>query len=187
MRIRTFTVFFWLILIGAAALAGEQHETHIAIEVDDGTDTFTWHSDDSDLDLDSLEVGESRTLTSEGGKEATVMRTEDGLVFDVDGETIDVMKLHGGDRVKMIHGEHDIEVNTEKRIEIIKTGGDEAVTIISTAGIDDAKRARIEAALEEAGVEGDVLFLDGSDLHEDGQAHARREIRVIRKEKDATD
>ena len=189
MRIRTLTVFFWLFLIAAAAVAGEKHATHIEIKVDDDGEVFAWHSDDADLE--SLAVGESKTLTSESGREATITRTEDGFVIEADGETIDVLNLHGGKHVKMIHGDHDVVIDTEKRIEkrieVIKTDDDEAVTIISTAGMDDAKRARIEAALEEAGVEGDVLFLDGSDLHEDGQAHARREIRIIRKEKEPTD
>jgi hypothetical protein len=187
MRIKTLTVFFWLILIAAAALAGEKHETHIKIKVDDGADTFEWHSDDSDRDLESLEVGESTTLTSASGKEATVTRTEDGLVIEVDGKTIDVMKFHDGDHKMTIHGDHDVvidgEKRIEKRIEVIRTDGDEAVTIISAEGIDDEKRARIEAALEEAGVDGEILFLDGSELHEDGQAHAKREVRIIRKEK----
>ncbi|MBT8094917.1 MAG: hypothetical protein KJP08_08910 [Gammaproteobacteria bacterium] len=187
MKIRTLTVFFWLMLIGAAAVAGEKYETHIKIEVDDGADTFEWHSEDADIE--SLEVGESKTLTSEGGKEATITRTEDGFVIESDGETVDIMKFHDSDHKMMTHGDHDVVIDTdkrvEKRIEVIKAGGDEAITIISTEGIDDAKRARIQSALEEAGVEGDVLFLDGSDLHEDGQAHARREVRIIRKEKDA--
>jgi hypothetical protein len=190
MNIKALTLFFWLTLIGTAAVAGDKHETQIKIKVDDGTDTFEWHSDDSELDLENLEVGESKTLTSEGGKEATVTRTEDGLAFEIDGETVDVMKLHDGDHKMMIHGDHDVVIDADKRIEkrvkVLKTGGDEAVTIISTADMDDEKRARIEAALEEAGVDGEVLFLDGGDLHEEGKVHAKREVRVIRKEKDAT-
>ena len=134
-------------------------------------------------------MGDSKTLTSESGKEATVTRTEDGLVFEVDGKKIDIMDFHGGEHKVMIHGDHDVVIDTdkriEKRIEVIKTDGDEAVTIISTGDIDDEQRARIEAALKEAGLDGEVLFLDG-DLHEDGQAHAKREVRIIRKEKDAT-
>ena len=190
MNIRALTVCFWLTLVGTAAVAGpeHEHETHIKIKVDDGADTFEWHSDDADID--GLEVGESKTLTSESGKEATITRTEDGFVIEADGETVDIMKFHDGDHTMMIHGDHDVVVDTdkriEKRIEVIKTDGDDAVTIISSAGIDADKRARIEAALEEAGVEGEVLFLDGSELHEDGKAHAKREVRVIRKKKDAT-
>ncbi len=190
MNVKTLLVFFWLTLIGAAAAAGDKQETHIKIKVDDGADTFEWHSDDADLNLEDLDVGESRTLTSEGGKEATVTRTADGFVFEVDGEAIDVLKFRDGNHTKTIHGDHDVVVESDKRIEkrikVIRDGDDEAVTIVSTGAIDEAKRARIEAALKEAGVEGEVLFLDGSELHEHGQAHARRELRIIRKEKDAT-
>lgn len=187
MSIKSFTVFLWFSLIGAAAVAGEGHETHIKIKVDSDGDVFEWHSDDSDLDLDGLEVGETRTLTSKDGKEATVTRTEDGLVFEADGKTIDIMKLHGDSGIPALHGDHDVVIDTEKRIKIIKSGGNEAVTIISAAGIDADKKARIEAALEEAGVDGEILFLDGGELHEDGHAEVKREVRVIRKDKDATD
>ena len=34
MKLRTLTVFFWACLIGTAALAGEEHRTHIEIAVD---------------------------------------------------------------------------------------------------------------------------------------------------------
>ena len=46
MKIRTLTVFFWLTLIGAAAIAGEKHDTRVEVKVDDGTDTFEWHSEE---------------------------------------------------------------------------------------------------------------------------------------------
>ena len=45
MKIRTLTVFFWLMLIGAAAVAGEKHDTriekHIEVIKTDGDEAVT--------------------------------------------------------------------------------------------------------------------------------------------------
>ena len=45
-----------------------------------------WISDGAELD--DLAVGGSRTLTGESGEEITVTRTEEGMQFDVEGESV---------------------------------------------------------------------------------------------------
>ena len=192
--IRALTVFFWGCLIAAAAVAGEEHETRIEIAVDgDGDEprVFEWHSNDPDADLSGLDVGESKTLTGDDGKEVVVTRTEKGLEFNVDGETINVL----GDADGMLHevhkmdGDNAVFVKKSKDVKIIETHADDGVTIIASDEIDDETRARIEAALKDSGNDGDVIFLDGSDLSGAEQTHDRHEKKIIiRKEiKETTD
>lgn len=184
MKLRTFTVFLWGCLIAAAAVAGEEHETKIKIAVaGDGDDAkvFEWHSADSGVDLTSLEVGESKTITNEDGKEVTFTRTEDGLDIAVDGEHIEVMKMHG-------HGEIDVDVemlhDSETKVFVHKvhdSGDDATVTIISSDAIDEKTRERLKKVLEDAGKDGEILFLDGSELSGGETAHGKHEVRVIKK------
>jgi hypothetical protein len=185
-NLRTITVFFWAFLIASAAIAGEKHETRIKIVTDDTeTGTFEWHSSDADGDFSDLEVGESKTLAGEGGKEVTVTRTEKGLTFDIDGKTVEMMDV-GGDGEHMIHKDGNVVIKEMKNVRVIKTDDAADVTIISSDEIDQETRARIEAALREAGKDGEVLFLDGSDLHEDAQAHGEHDVRIIKKKVEKT-
>ena len=82
MTLRTFMVFFWGCLIAAAAVAGEEHRTEIKIAVE-GDDTahrvFRFDSQDSDVDLHSMAVGESKLITDSDGNDVTVLRTENGF------------------------------------------------------------------------------------------------------------
>ena len=197
---RTITVFFWACLIASAAIAGEKRETHIKIVTDDTeAGTFEWHSSDADGDLSDLEVGESKTLTGDDGKEVTVTRTEDGLTFDIGGETIQMMELGGdgeivvdvdvvqkGDGKHTAHKDGDVVVKTMKNVKVIKTDDAADVTIISSDELDEETRARIEEALREAGKDGEVVFLDGSELHCDAQAHGEHDVRIIRKKIEKT-
>lgn len=177
MNIRAVTLFFWGFLVATAAIASEEYrsEIKIAVETDgDQPQVFEWHSDDPDTDLSKLAVGESRTLSGDDGREVTVTRTADGLEFNVDGKTI-----------AMPHEGHHAYVNTTRKIKVIKADDADSVTIISSDELDAETRARIEAALEEAGKGGKVLFLDGSELGGAGQAHGEHEV-IIRKEIEKT-
>jgi hypothetical protein len=195
--LRTFTVFLWACLIATAAIAGEEHRTHIKIAVEgDGNEhqVIEFDGKNADLDLQSLAVGESKTLTDSNGEEVTVTRTKQGLEFDVDGETIAIDHMLGdlhaaGDIEIEIdgHDTDDVIIKKHKSVRMIKTDSSDGVTIISGSEIDADTRAKIEKVLEEAGKDGDVMFLDGSELHEDAQAHKTREVRIIKKESDVTD
>ncbi len=174
MNLRTITLFFWACLIASAAMASEKHETHIEIVTDDG-DAFEWRSSDPDADFSDLAVGESKTVTGDDGKQITVTRTADGLVFDVDGKTFDLMEFVGDADVT-------IDIEKKKNVRIIKTDDTAGVTIISSDAIDDETRARLEAVLKDAGTDGEILFIDGNELGAEAQAHGEHEVRIIKKE-----
>jgi hypothetical protein len=188
--IRTIAVFLWACLIATAAAAGEEHRTQIKIAVD-GEDhqIIEFDSQNSDVDLQNLAIGESKTLTDTGGEEVTVTRTDNGLEFSVGGETIEIDHMPGG-----MHGEHDVNIEIDgdasgdvivkkhKSVRMIKTDSSDGVTVISGNEIDADTRARIEEVLKDAGADGDVMFIDGSEMKDDMQAHGTREVRIIKKE-----
>lgn len=208
MQLRTFTVFLWGCLIAAAAVAGEEKETRIKIAVaTDGGDpeTFEWHSADSGVDLSSLEVGDSKTITNENGKEVTFTRTDEGFDIAVDGKDIEVMKMHGGGEIDVdiemlhqgdgkvfIHKIHEdgedgeMVIKKTKNVRIIKSDDTAGVTIISSDAIDEKTRERLKEVLKDAGKDGEILFLDGTELSGSEAAHGKHEVRVIRKEAGAT-
>jgi 23S rRNA U2552 (ribose-2'-O)-methylase RlmE/FtsJ len=96
-------------------------------------------------------------------------RTEDGLEIEVEGKNIELM-----------HMGSDIDVDVD--VMHVKDG----VTIISSDAIDEETRARLEEVLKDAGTDGTVMFIDGSELSGDEQAQRKREVRVIKKEFDVT-
>ena len=177
MNVRAITVFFWGFLIAGAALAGEEYRSEIKIHVEsDGEEPqiFEWHSDDPDADFSKLEVGESKTLTGDDGREVTVTRTEDGLEVNVDGKTI-----------AMPHESHHGVVHKTRKVKVIRTDESDGVTIISSDELDADTRAKIEAVLDEAGKGGKVMFLDGSELSDAAQVHGQHEV-IIEKEIEKT-
>ncbi|MBT8103807.1 MAG: hypothetical protein KJO95_12610 [Gammaproteobacteria bacterium] len=197
MDYRALIVIIWACLIGAAAIAAEEQRTRIKIAVDDdaaGQQTFQFDSQDAGFDLQSMAVGESRTVTDTSGSVADVRRTEDGFELDFKGETIKLDDLQGHDGR---HVEHDVDMHFDggdsdgvkvKKIKMIKTDGAEGVTVISGTEIDAETRKRIQDVLTSAGQDGEVHFIDGSDMNVEGhtQAHGKREIRIIEKEMDVT-
>jgi len=83
----------------------------------------------------------------------------------------------------------DAEVETVRKVKIIKTGNSTAITVFSEKEIDPATRAGIEAALQAGGYDDEILYIDGSHLdgHGHGLADRRHEVRVIRKKVDVAD
>lgn len=204
MNSRALVVFFWACLIGTAAVAGEKRQTRIEIAVDDdaaGEQSFVFDSQEAGFDLHSLAVGEVRTLTDKSGNTADVRRTADGFEFDVNGKKVSVDDMPAVDDPHSAHGTHEIEMRVDdsnstvmntrgvKKVKIIRTGDAEGVTVISGREIDAATRERISEVLKSAGQDGDVQFIDGSELDPDGGAemHGRHEVRIIKKEFDVTD
>lgn len=192
MTLRALIVFFWACLIGTAAVAGQEQRTEIEIAID-GEDTghrvFRFDSQDSDVDLHKLAVGESEVITDSDGNEVTVLRTEKGFEFDVEGEKIEIAGMHGEHDFEMLHEaleDEDVIVEKHRQVRVIKTDGSQGVTIISGDEIDDDTRAKLEKVLKEAGKDGEILFLDGSELSGDEQAHGKHEVRIIKKEIDVT-
>ncbi len=190
-NLRTFAVFFWGFLIAGAAIAGEQHRAEIKIEIDgddNGHSVFKFDSQDSGIDLYELEVGETKTYTDDDGNEVKVTRDENGFEFDVAGEKIVVADvMHDEHDLKMLHLAHEGEnvvVEKHHKVHMVKTDDDVGVTIISGDEIDADTRAKIEQILKEAGKDGEVLYIDGSELS--GDERADRKVRIIKKEIDVT-
>jgi hypothetical protein len=192
MTLRTLFVFFWVCLIGTAAVAGEQQRTEIKIAIDGentGHRVIRFDSQDSDVDLHELAVGERKVITDSDGNEVTVLRSEKGFEFDVDGEKIEIAGMHGEHDFEMLHEaleDEDVVVEKHRQVRVIKTDDSHGVTIISGNEIDGDTRAKLEKVLKEAGKDGEILFLDGSELSGDEQAQGKHEVRIIRKEIDVT-
>lgn len=200
MDFRATALISWVCLMATSAIAGEEFRTRIEIEVDDdasGQQAFSFDSQDAGFDLDSMAIGETRTLTDRTGNMADIRRTVDGFEFDVGGKTIELDDLHEADG---LHGEHEIVMHVDqtdadaaavkkvKKFEMIKTTDADGVTIISSGEIDAATRERIREALRSGDQKSEVLFIDGSELdtHSDSQAHSKHEIHIIKKEVDVT-
>jgi len=170
-------VLFWAFLLATAAIAGEEQRTKIEIELDDNDAShrsFKFDSKDAGLNLRDLAVGETRELTGESGNTALVTRTENGFILDVDGEKIDLSDLHEVD------GDHKT-VKKHKKVRMIKTDDDNAVTVISGKAIDETTREQIRQVLQSAGQDGEVVFIDSSELTAGGGAHGKHEVRIIKK------
>ena len=192
MTARAFFLIIWICLVATAAVAGEERRTEIRIAVDgDAGEHKVFHFDsaDSDVDIESMAVGERQVITDSDGNEVTVLRTEDGFEINVEGETIEIEGLHGDHEFAMQHGTHDVDevtVEKHKQVRVIKSHDKNGVTIIAGDEIDAETRAALEEVLRDAGKDGDIVFIDGSELGGGGQVHENREVRVIKKEIDVT-
>ena len=199
MKFKKYAVLFWAFLLATAAVAGEEHRTHIKIAVDDdgtGQQSFMFDSDDAGFDLQSLAVGETRAVTDASGNVANISRTEGGFEVEVAGETIVLADPGLGDLgaeqdfAMHLHGDaHAVNVDTNvvidgtRKIKIVKTGDADNITVISGGAIDEATRQRIREALASSVEENEVEFIDSTEFYADG---AHKEVRVIRKEIDVT-
>ena len=177
------------------ALAQEKEETiAFKLEVtDDGAaESTSIHWVGKDLDLDSLAVGESRTVAGESGETMTVTRTDDGLQFDVDDETIVLpdISLHGEHATVLDIGddqEIDVEVHAEAGsadatavgTHAIRAMPMEGVTIISGVALDDSVRESIRSVLISAGIGDEVRFIDHGDEDKSVRVVTKR-VEVVR-------
>ncbi len=185
-------IVFWAFLLATAALAGEERRTKIEVVVDDddsGHRSFRFDSEEAGFNLHDMTVGETRVLTEASGSTALLTRTEDGFIVDVDGKQIDLSDLHEADGAQVVHmrvdGDHE-KIKKHKKVRMIKTEDDDGVTIISGKAIDEETRERIRELLQSAGQDGEVLFIDSSELRAGGGPGGRHEVRIIKKEVDVT-
>jgi len=190
--VRALFVVFWVCLIATAAVAGEERRTEIKIAVDGDAgkhEVFRFDSADSDVDIESMAVGESQVLTDSDGNEVMVLRTENGFEISLEGEKIEIAGLHDAHDVTVLHDVNDVDgviVEEHKQVRVIKSQDTDGVTIISGEEINADTRAALEKVLRDAGRDGDIVFIDGSELSDAAQVHEHREVRVIKKEFDVT-
>jgi len=179
------------VLLTFGVAIADEVEKKMEIQVVVAGDEINWSSSSSDLDLDSLAVGETKTIVNESGEAITVTRSDDGLSFDVNGETVMVpdVGMHGTHMAFVGHGgEHeevDVEVfdmdDVNADIRVVRSGAvaiqahhPEGVTIISGNSLDDSVKDSIRSVLISAGHDDDVTFIDSSG---EGGPH----VRVIKK------
>lgn len=193
-RIRRKTgILLVLMATPLAAASAEDYELRIAI--DDGTpdgQLFIELDDATNgLDLDSLQVGESRSLIDKSGRAVLMTRTVDGFELNVNGRIIELPAL-GGEATHDVHiaGAGDAAVEIERHVRVVdKTAGpNDAVTVISRSPIDKATRDVIRDALAAAGHDARVEFIDTSALPEvtGASRHGERHIRIVSEEINAT-
>lgn len=196
MKILKFATLAVLMVFGTVCAQEVEKKMEFKIVVDsDGSSepgVVSWSSDGEDLE--NLAVGESRTISSGSGEDVIVTRTEAGMEFNVNGETVVVpdMGQHGttmafvnADGVHEVHGDIDVDVmafDGGETVDVKVIGGGahamrahsrEGVTIISDQTLDDSVKESIKSVLISAGNNGEVRFIDGS---EDGN-----HVRVIKK------
>jgi len=194
MRIRSFIAGLCAVLVATAVQADHEQNTKIKIAVsDDGSDeqTFVFDSQDAGFDPQSMQVGETRSVTDRNGTTADLRRTESGFELDLGGKTIELpdMQVHEG-----MHGEHELEmlfdsedgdvgkdVRKVRKLKVVKSGSADGITIISGSEIDTATRKRLAEALEDAGHKGEIMYIDDENHEDEHQAGAKREVRIIRK------
>lgn len=193
------------LLIAASGVAcdehaeGESHEHSLALLLDGESETLT-------LDVDDLEVGETRQFFTEGGKEVVVTRTEDGYDLTVDGKEINI----GGEgHYTMLHGDHDAKVMIKKLIsgeshgyhfitgdgEDVEIdvdhdfhwvhGGEGDVKVMAFGAGDAAKRLEESGVLDNLPEEKRQAILDA--LGEAHGTHVEKRVMIIKKGDDADD
>lgn len=145
MKFKILSVVCALTIAGAftqQALAGEVHtveEHQVKVVVAGGGDAEVIQ-----LDGDDLEVGESRQIITEDGKEVVITRTESGFEVTVDGESLDLPPLHG-------HGTTvDIDVEGDGHHKVIRK------VFTTTAGEGDANAVFVVAGDEGHGETFDI-------------------------------
>jgi len=159
---------------------GEVHKKHIKIMVSpDGED-----ADAIRLDASDLEVGETRYITSESGKEVAITREENGFRIEIDGEETFVMTPGEGMHKRvMVHSTGSGEATANAFVmvgegeghnmlwvtdegENVHLGGMEDTVFITGLGeLDEYERNQIIDALRAAGVEKEIHFAPGGGPH----------------------
>lgn len=163
---------FAVMLVCGTALADDvekKAELRIVIAGDGAGDAreYHWAGNQLDFDLDKLAIGESRTIDGEDGKQATVTRTEEGMQFSFDGQTV-MMPPVGAQRMHMAApGDpgHDAEFDVEiigHGPHMMRAHHPKGVTIISGKPLDDSVKESIRSVLISAGHQDEVTFIDGS-------------------------
>ncbi len=172
------------LLIGSAAAGLFPGEDVIVIKkgVDDVWEMIV-NGEELTIDVDSLEVGDSQTVTLDDGTELVIKRTESGVSLNYDGEDIDLMD-HKSFSFATAHGQGHANVvvaGGEKKVKVIAGAGGEnvffstgdhdvswvdindgnKVVISGLDDIDDDAKARIEALLAELGIDKEVSFRKG--------------------------
>ena len=160
------------LIFGAAALAEVEEKRELKIVVagassDDYT-TFHWVSDDSDFDMQGMQLGETHSIVDESGRSVLITREAEGFRFDVDGKTVVVpdMGAHGTHMAFVDVDGADFSADIDVKIigdhQMMSNHDGSGVIIISDETLDATTRESIKAVLQSAGRDDEVTFIDGS-------------------------
>jgi len=144
------------VALGAIAMssltisASETQERHVMIKIDktDGDEAMVDLSVDGFEEVFSmpdLEVGESKTITTESGKTITLYKTEKGLSVEVDGKKIELPGL-SGNLAAHIQRSMPLHTMVEDNVQI------------SGVELDDNQKQIIQNAFIAAGIEKKISF-----------------------------
>lgn len=186
-------------VVSGIAIGGEQrHERKLQIAIDDGTGDGQLFIDmdggATGIDLDDLQLGETRSLVDSQGRPILITRTGDGFELNVDGKQIELPNIdHPPGSSWAPDHDTDIDVDVTRELRIERVSGANGVTIISGKTIDEATRSGIRALLLSSGYDSEVIFVDGNNAamqiygtHNADQAEVRRHVKIISKEISAT-
>jgi len=120
----------------------DDSELLVDLEVDGNAEVFS---------LPELEVGESRNIVTESGKNIYVSRSENGLSVSIDGEDIDLPHVGGDMQAHFLKGTMPLHKDTSNDIQVIGDLTEEQITIIKDG-------------FAAAGVEKEINFTSGHEM-----------------------
>lgn len=180
------------------AIAEEVHERKVEIKILADAD-----GEALDLDLSDLEVGETRWISTDSGKDVGITREENGYRLDIDGEETFIMSpgddMHNRVMVHATaHGEGEdlhsamsnVWVSGDAGVIEIDGMASDHVFISGLGDLDEYQKADIIDALRAAGVDKEVHFAPAGaphmmsfttthDIHGEGDANV--DVQVIKK------
>ena len=168
---KTFKFLAWAVtLIFSAAVADVEDERVmefvVASDSSDDPTTIRWVYDNSDIDMQSMQIGESQSIVDESGRSILITREAEGFKFDVDGKSIVVPDIGAGGAYTTLVDESDFTANFDVEIvgdhHMMSSSDGSGVTIISGKALDGTTKESIKAVLQSAGRDDEVTFIDGS-------------------------
>ncbi len=134
-----------VLCFAAASFASEDIKTKMHIELIDGShdDAFRIEldSDEMGFNLHDMQVGENRSVVDKSGRSILVTRGEDGFVFNVDGETIEMPVFDGDHHGAVWVSDGDgkvVDLQVTKDIDFINAENMDGIMIMSGKPIDEA-------------------------------------------------
>ena len=179
-----------VLCFAAASFASEEVKTKMHVELingsHDGAFRIELDSDEMGFNLHDMQVGENRSVIDKSGRSILVTRAEDGFVFNVDGETIEMPNFTGEH-----HGavwidsdiDTDVDVHVVKDVQFSMAGSTDGIMIMSGKPIDEATQQAIKSLLESTGHGSEVNFINHEQRHSDG-AHQVKVLKKVIEKKD---
>ena len=168
------------IIFGTALANAQETEHEIKMQIivtgdgSDGENVINWTSNDPNIDLQNMQIGESQAIVDDSGRSILVTKEAEGLRFDIDGESIvipdfgEMENVHGTtmafastDGMQTI--DHDIDVQIIGAGHAMASPVTDGVMIITSEPLDASTQETIRSVLLSAGNDDDVTFIDGSD------------------------